>query len=446
MAELSLLKHRLHNLATGDGLKARLVRGGVGSAGIQAANRLLALALGIVLARMLGPSGYGIYAYAFAIMSLLMVVAEAGVPTLLMREVAASQGRAEWGLLRGALRRGAQFVALAATSVSLLGLLVLWWFAGSLRPEVLYTTTMMLLVLPVAALCKAIAHAMRGLHRVVVGQAVDMLIRPLLVLIIVAVVFVAWPEYRQPYIAMAAQLLGALVVLFIGVLVLRRLLPDKSRTTAPEYNSRQWLKSALPFTLIGGAGIINNQADIIMLGWFMESEDVGVYRVVSQGAILLTFPLQAGSAVLGPWFARCYATEDWGRMKNLYRKSARLTVLVTIPLLLVYLVAGEQVLGLIFGPRYAIGASALIFLSIGYFANVSFGPIGILLQMANEENVTAYFLWAASFFNIATNLALIPMYGINGAACATAVTVFTYHASLWLYYKRVFRDRKDLIQ
>ena len=111
---------------TSKSLKAQLIRGGLGTAGVQPSNRLLMLALGIVLALNLGPDGYGVYAYAFAIMSLLMVTAEAGVPTLLMREVAASLGRAEWGLLRGALHRGTQFVALAATTVSLIGLLVLW--------------------------------------------------------------------------------------------------------------------------------------------------------------------------------------------------------------------------------------------------------------------------------------------------------------------------------
>ena len=37
------LRQRLHYLATSDGLKARLIRGGMGSASVQAANRLLML-------------------------------------------------------------------------------------------------------------------------------------------------------------------------------------------------------------------------------------------------------------------------------------------------------------------------------------------------------------------------------------------------------------------
>jgi len=438
-ATLTTLVQRVRGLVTGDGLKARIVRGGLGSAGIQAANRVLALALAIILARSLGAEGYGIYAYAFAIMSLLMVAAEAGVPTLLMREVAASQGREEWGLLRGALRRGVQFVGLVATSVSLLGLLVLWWWADALSVPVLYTTGLMLLVLPVAALCKTVAHAIRGLHRVVIGQAMDMLIRALVVLLIIAVVFLAWPVQRQPYIAMAAQLGGALVALIVGLLVLRRFLPSDSKTVLPEYRSSQWLKSALPFTLIGGAGVINTQADIIMLGWFMESEDVGVYRVASQGALFVTFGLQAAIAVLGPSFSSLYAAGDVKRLIRLYNKSTRIIALMTLPLVLIFVFAGREILDVTFGPVYVNGAPALAILSIGYFANISFGAIGTLLQMANQERATAYILWFTGALNILMNFILIPVYGLVGAAVSTSITVFLYHAALWSRYMRVVR-------
>jgi len=430
---------RVWQQAQGDGLKARLIRGALGSGGIQAANRILALGLGIVLARMLGPEGYGVYAYAFAIMSLLMVVAEAGVPTLLMREIAASQGRAQWGLLRGALRRGAQFVALAATTVSLFGLFVLWWFADSLRPEVLYTTALMLLVLPVSALCKTVAHALFGLHRVLVGQTLDLLIRPFLVLIILAALFLAWPEQRQPHVAMAVQLLSAMVVLLIGALVLWRFLPHESRTTAAEYQSRQWLKSALPFTLIGGAGIINSQTDIIMIGWFMTSEDVGIYRVVSQGALLVSFVLHAAIAVLGPAFSALYAKGDLKGLQKLYKRSTRIVMLLTLPLVCVFVFMGGDLLGLVFGPEYVGGAPALAILSIGFFANIYFGAIGTLLQMIGEEKATAYLLWIASILNIIMNLLLIPPFGLVGASLATAMTLFFYHTALWVRYKMVIR-------
>lgn len=428
------ITQHIHNLSQGDGFKARLVRGGLGSAGVQAANRLLTLGLGIVLARMLGPDGYGVYAYAFAMMSLLMVVAEAGVPTLLMRELAASHGRGEWGLLRGALRRGAQFATLAATTVTLLGLFALWWFADSMQQEVLYTTALMLLALPIMALTKTVAHAMRGLHRVVVGKGLEMVIRPLFVLLIVAGVFMAWPEQRQPHIAMAAQLLGALTALLIGISILPYFLPSQNRAVPAEYRSRQWLKSALPFTLFGGAAIVNNQADIIMLGWFTDSGEVGVYRVAAQGATLVAFSLQAVNGVVAPQFSRLHAQGDIERLQQLVTSSARIILAGALPMAVAFMLAGGLIVELIFGSKYVNAHIPLAILAAGQLINAGFGSVGFLLNMTGHESITARLLWQTAALNIILNLLLIPFFELPGAAAASAFSL-----ALWniLLYRQV---------
>jgi O-antigen/teichoic acid export membrane protein len=414
----------------GDGLSARLIRGGLGSAGIQALNRILALALGIVLARGLGAEGYGTYAYAFAIMSLLMVAAEAGVPTLLLREVAAAHGQQRWGLLRGALIRSGQFVLLASVSVSVVGLLMLWAMAGRLSAAQLSTMLLVLLMLPLAALTKTIASAMRGLHRVVVGQAVDMLLRPMLVLLGVGSLFLFAPALRQPQYAMAAQLAAAGVVLLVGGWMLSRYLPAASRTHPAEYQSRQWLKSALPFTLIGGAGIINNQADIIMLGWFRPPDDVGVYRIATQAGILVWFVIQAAQGVLSPAFSQLYSVHDMAKLKRLFRISSLVIFIFTVPVALVLVVFGQNLISFIFGHEYLPAAAPLAVLAVGYLLNVAFGPVGLLLQMVGREKVTAKILWLTVVVNLFLNFSLIPPYGATGAAFSTSVSVVMYHGIL----------------
>jgi O-antigen/teichoic acid export membrane protein len=430
------IRQRFVSLMTGNSLRARLIRGGLGSASIQVANRLLALGIGIVLARGLGLDGYGVYAYAFAIMSLLMILAEAGVPTLLMREVAASHSRAEWGLLRGALHRGTQLVGFAASVVSLVGLFVLWWFAHSLRPEILYTTALMLLLLPISALCKTVAHAIRGLHRIVIGQAVDMLIRPLLVLIIVAVVFLVWPEQRQPQVAMAAQLLGALVVLLIGVLLLRQLLPASARKADPEYKSRRWLKSALPFTLIGGAGIINSQADIVMLGWYTTAGDVGIYRVAVQGAVLLQFATHALGNVVSPQFARLYAQGDRPRLQRLAVVNARVVFLAAFPVALLFVFFGENFISMVFGSSFSFAFIPLLILSLAQLINAAFSSSGYLLNMTGNESGAARALWLAAAINLVLNSMFIPLWGVVGAAAATSISTLVWGWLLYSYAKK----------
>jgi O-antigen/teichoic acid export membrane protein len=423
-------------LQRGDGLRARLIRGGLGSAGIQAANRVLGLAMGVVLARTLGAEGYGVYAYAFSIMSLLMVAAEAGVPTLLMREAAASEGRGEWGHLRGILRRAGQFVALASTTISLLGLLVVWWQSESLTPAVLYTTTLMLLVLPLSAGAKTLAHAMMGLHRVVIGQAVDMLLRPVLVLGLVGTVFLLWPEWQQPQVAMAAQLLAALVVLIVGWLVLRRLTPAPARTARPVYQTRAWLRSALPFTLIGGALVVSHQTDIIMLGWFAPSSEVGAYRVATQGALLVAFSLQVANASFSPNFAHFYARQDFSRLQNMVMASARVIMVVSLPLVLVFLLWGDVLAAYIFGHEFEQSYHALAILSVGQFLAGGFGCIGVLMSMSGRERILAKGLWTSSVLNVFLNLILVPLYSGMGAAIATSVSWLILHVFLFISVKR----------
>jgi O-antigen/teichoic acid export membrane protein len=314
--------------------------------------------------------------------------------------------------------------------VSIIGLLGLLWFADKLSPQVLYTTEFMLLVLPVAALAKTVAHAMCGLQRVVIGQAVDMLLRPLLVLLMVAVIFFVWPGLREPQIAMAAQLVATLIVLLAGVWALRQFLPDDVHGVPAQYRSRQWLKSALPFTLIGGAGIINNQADIIMLGWFRTSEEVGVYRVAVQGAALVILGLQAANAVVAPHFAQLYAKGDMAQLQRLVTLSARVILLAALPIALAFIIAGGPIVGRIFGAEFTASYLPLAILTAGQLVNASMGSVGFLLNMTGHERDTARTLWQAAVLNVVLNVILIPFYGMAGAAVASTTSLVVWNLVL----------------
>ena len=413
---------RLVGMARGGGLRAQLVRGAMGSAGVQAASRVLALVLGIILARTLGPTGFGIYVYAFAIMSLLMVAAEAGVPTLLMREVAAAGAREEWGLVRGALRRGVQFVALVSVGLSGLGLIVLAWLGDGMEPAPFWTMALMLLVLPLAALGKTIAFALRGLHRVVTAQALEMLLRPALVIAVVAAVFHFAPDLRTPPTAMAAQLGAVAVMLLFAIARLKRVTPSAATAVPARFRSREWLKSALPFVLLGGAGVIKSQTDMVMIGWYMEGENVGYYRVSVQGALLVVLGSQIANSVTAPQFSKLHAIKDYRRLQILAVRSAQGMFLFALLVLATYLLAGEQLISWVFGVKYGRAYLPLVILSFGHLIHAAFGSVDFLLNMTGHESRSASLFWQAAALNIVLNLALIPVAGEVGAATATALS------------------------
>ncbi len=408
-------------------LKARLVWSGIGSATVHALNRVLALGSGIVLARALGAEGYGVYSYAFAIFTVLMIGAEAGMPMLLMREMAAGRVRQQWDILRGAFRRAVEIVLGASALLALAGLLGLFVFGSELEGSRFYTTLFMLLILPIAATAKTVAGAIRGLHRVAAAQSLEMLLQPALMLVTVLVIFALFPDLRAPQYAMLVQLVTVLILLFASLSVLSRSLPAEVHVANTQYPSPTWMRSAIPFTLIGGAGVINNQADIIMLGFFRPVDEVGIYRVTSQSAMLVGFLLQAAAAVAGPHFSTMYAQGQVARISQLLKKTALLVTLGSLPVVLLFIGFGADILGFVFGDAYRSGWTVLSILAVGFLINISFGPVGMLLQMIGQEKGTARILWQTAALNLVLNAILIPALGQIGAAISTAVCVSLYH-------------------
>jgi O-antigen/teichoic acid export membrane protein len=411
------------------GTRARLIRGAVGSGAVQMAALGTSLLLAVVLARGLGAEGYGIYAYAIALLNLLLVVAEAGVPTRLMREVAVARAGARWASVRGDLRTGLALIAGVALVVAVAGACVVVVVDPALATAEARTCLLMLAVLPVVGVAKGLAYALRGLDRVVLAQACEILLRPAMALGLLAAAFWFLPQLRLPEGAMAAQLLSAAAVAGLAAVWLRRCLPGGVPAPEPRALGR-WLRGALPFALIGGAGVLNTQTDIIMLGWFRSDAEVGAYRIAQQGGLLTLLVLQAAQSVLGPAFGRSYAAGDTTALRGQFRWAARWVAAGTVPVAGVLIVFAQPIVEAVFGPAFALAAGPMAILAAGYLGNVAFGPVGLLLQMAGRERKTAWVLWATVGLNAGLNALLIPLYGVYGGALATAVAVVLYHAGL----------------
>jgi len=409
---------------------AQLLRGGGGSGLVQAGAMVVSLGLGVVLARGLGPDGYGAYAYAIAILNLLLVAGEIGVPTLLMREVAVGHAARRWPDVLADLRTGITAVFCVAGGLALAGLGIVLVLDPALASVPARTTAIMLAVLPVVAVGKTLAYGLRGLGRVVRAQACEVLFRPVVVLVTLMVLFGLAPGSRQPEVAMTVQLMAAGVVVVLSFWWLKQSLPEARTVLTADRRMGGWLKRAAPFALIGGEGVLNSQTDIIMLGWFRPDAEVGAYRIAQQGGLLTLFVLQAAHSVLGPAFGRMHAQAETEALRANFRWASRAVFAATLPVAGVLIVFATPIVEIVFGPAYALAAGPLAILAAGYLANVAFGPVGLLLQMAGRERVTAQVLWGTVALNALLNALLIPLYGVQGGALATAVAVIVYHALL----------------
>src|SRR5699024_8289851 len=121
---------QLHTHMQGNGLNARLLRGGIGSIGIQLLDIALSLLLAVVLARLLGPDGFGIYTYVFALVSLISLPAKFGMPGLVTRETARAEVTENWGLMQGVWRWTNRLALGLSLALALVSVVIIMLTAG----------------------------------------------------------------------------------------------------------------------------------------------------------------------------------------------------------------------------------------------------------------------------------------------------------------------------
>jgi O-antigen/teichoic acid export membrane protein len=416
-----------------------LVRSGFLTVGIKLANTALSFITVTILARLLGPKGYGTYAYVIALVSMLSVPVQFGLPTLVVRETAKAQALKAWGLLRGV-------VLISSTAIALASAIGAWLFAQRFTYEQLATFGWGLLLLPLLALGAIRGAILRGLRHVIAGQFPEFLVRPVLFLILVLLAMYGWPQATaSPASVMAINAFAAATAFLFGLWALHRHWPEPASTAAPATLHHDWLRSLWPLGLGAGMHFINSHTDIIMLGFFESSAEVGTYRVAVAGAALVSLVLAAGNMVISPHFSQLYAERRNDELQKLATRSARLMFTASLPIGLAFIVFGNELLTFAFGADYVPAYASLVILSVGQLFNVFAGSVGMLLNMTGHERDATRGVAVAAVANVPLNLALIPAFGMEGAAIATAISLLIWNVILWRAAHARLRIRSSAI-
>jgi O-antigen/teichoic acid export membrane protein len=90
----------------------------------------------------------------------------------------------------------------------------------------------------------------------------------------------------------------------------------------------------------------------------------------------------------------------------------------------------------VFGPQFEAGAQVLIILTIGQFVNAATGPVGYLLNMSAFHRIEGRIAVVGAVMTVGLCFALIPFWGIAGAAAANAIATAGSNL-LRVYYAKV---------
>ncbi len=390
----------------------------VGTIGLNVSAVALNFGLVLLLSHLLGPSGFGAYASAYAWTGILAVVAVLGLTPLVIRHTVAYHAAGSRELLRGLLHRTNQAV-LIASAITVGAAAIGGWLLYRGRPELLTPFLVGLVLVPLVALTSLRQAAMQGLGRVVLGRLPETVIGPAVTIVLVALAYAALGHRFDAVWAISLQAAAVAGSFLLGALLLRRTLGSEVRKAPPRYETASWLRSALPLFMLNVLMAANAQVGTILLGVIDEPKAAGVFNVAFRVTIFISFVMLAASYPLSPRVARLHVEGDRLRTEQTVIRAARLVLLVSIPVAVVLVAFTPQVLS-VFGSGFEGGVAAVRIMAIGDLVNVLTGFGGLVLVMSGREFDLMVSAGAGSILNIALSAALIGPFGIEGAAIGVA--------------------------
>ncbi len=384
--------------------------------------RGLELVKQIALARLLGPEAFGLYAIGWNLLRIVGILAPSGLQNGVVH-FGMQYWRKDNPALRSILTRSVLLsFAIGWGITGVLLILAPWITAGLFKePEFLPLFRIFALMLPFMGALSVTANATRITKRMIFAMASEQVGQGTLNLILfIALYLIGWHLLG----AIVATVVSFAAAFSLSLYFLWRLFaPVFTEPSRSAISTRALLAYSLPTALASMFGVIINRVDRLFLGYYWPSEEVGVYQAAAQLSVILAMILNAFNMILMPMIAEQYHKRDMKQLEELYRVNTKWGIYCVVPVALVIFFAAGDVMTVLFGSQYTRGAAALLILTVGQFINIATGATGIILVMTGRQTAWLRLSMLIVVVNLTLNLALIPTWGMNGAAVATSLTV-----------------------
>ncbi len=372
----------------------------------------IAAVYGIVLARHLGVTGFGLLSTAIAFTTVFAPFTSLGLSTLATREVARDKSLASKYLGNLIIIE----IALASGTFCLIALV-----ANVLRyPQ---ETITLIYVLALSVVCggfTAIFYSLFQAFERMEYQSLGLILSTGATFVVViwgitAGLSVVWFAF--------AYFVGSLAVAIYSLIVY------STKFSAPhiEIDLKFWERifpEALPFALSGLFVTIYFYIDSVLLSVMKGADAVGWYNAPYRLIMVLLFIPTVISSAVFPAMSRFHATAN-DSFRLIYKKYFKYMAIVSVPLGIGTTLLAGQIIALIFGAQYensAIALQILIWATVFIFLTAAFLR---LFETSNRQMMVTKITAVGMVENVTLDLILIPRFSYVGTSIATAATELT---------------------
>ncbi|MFO7872571.1 MAG: flippase [Candidatus Undinarchaeales archaeon] len=376
----------------------------------------------LLIARLFGPSDYGLFSLGISVFAIGTTVAKMGLPQGVARFVAFYKGKKDKPRLKGTLTSGYKLTLITGTLIGIILFILSDWLSIFVfnNPGFSSILKAFSIAIPFNAFLIVTVGGMRGFQKLKYKVYSYDIFHHSMILILILVAF--WLGFG----ILGASIGYALSFIFSACVAFYLLnnkifsVFNKKIKSKPVY--KNLLNFSVPLMFASVLLSLIGKLDTLMLGIFSTSAQVGIYNAAFPTAFLLTLVLGSTEMIFMPMSSEMLAKNLMDEIRSVFHVVTKWMFSITFPLLLLMVFFSRPLLRILFGAEYVSGAAALSILAAGYFVASAVGPTGATLQTLGKTKIFLMNNIVVLGINVALNLYLIPLYGIVGAATATAVS------------------------
>lgn len=197
--------------------------------------------------------------------------------------------------------------------------------------------------------------------------------------------------------------------------------------------SWKWVKFSLPLAMMNVLEPLMSSINLILMGFFFHSSDVGIFSLCVRLAITAQLAVAAVGPIVAPYLSEeSHNSSQPGRLfQNISNWTVRWTIVFSFALL-----TTPELIVHIFGDGYAGALSIIGLVLIGPAFEGAFGITKTALAMAGHNRINAILLGFGLLMQILAALVLMPSMSLTGAALAFSVGFIFVNLTRMVYYRK----------
>lgn len=403
---------------------------------MQIAGAALSLLVSFLLAKLIGAADLGLYFLCVTSTEIFSTVSRLGLENAALKFISIAHNSAEPATVATVYRRCVGIAALSAAAM----ILPVWVILScapigtSQHDEFVSLLPFLMIALIPVTILAVQTESFKAIGRP--GAAVfAQTVLPQSIILLLSV-SLAWNGIATIHSILASYACAFLVAVLLAFL--RWTISIKNVWQKANFSTALLLRTSLPILIVMSLNLVMAWTDTIVLGMLSTTDQVGIYGIALRISATAAFVLIAIGSVVAPQFAALHASGKHAELDVLVRRSSFWTLVITSPLVLIFLAFPAQILGF-FGEQFVGGAWSLRLLALSQLVNVSTGQVTSLLIMTGHEKLLRNNMMFSAALNLVGNVLMVPLFGSLGSAMSTAFAISVMKIISWWIVRQKLR-------